>query len=245
MDLVGKRILLTGDSHMDWSPFGVKLEQFLREAGAQVTRKAIGGSAARQWASGRAVCRTINGVKLCFTAEDLRASGPYDLVVVSLGTNDAANASAANADRTRAAEQAASDVEKFMGLLGSPSFVVVGPPMMRDSVAHYTNANMAPLVDVFSRRFGSRYIDSRPVPKTDGDGVHMGRIGGAAWAQLVTERLKGSSSALVSNNTGGADTTSNTASVDIMPYVVLAVVGGISVYLWVRRMKRLERLLTK
>lgn len=189
MSLAGKRILLTGDSHMDWSPFGVTLDRLLREAGAVVTRKAIGGSAARQWASGKQVCRTIDGNKVCFSADDLRAAGPYDLVVVSLGTNDAANASAENADRTRAAEKAADDVEKFMGLLGSPRFVVVGPPLMKDSTAHYTNANMTPLVDVFARRFGGRFIDSRSVPKTDGDSVHMGRKGGETWAQLVVARL--------------------------------------------------------
>lgn len=183
------RVLLTGDSHMDWSQFGVQLEKLLRDSGATVSRMAIGGSAARQWASGNAVCRTIQGNRLCYSAADLRAAGPFDLVVVCLGTNDAANASAAGADRTRAAERAADDIETFMGLLGSPRFVVVGPPKMRDSIAHYTNANMAPLVDVFARRFSGRFIDSRPVQKVDGDAVHFGRQGGEAWAKFVFDRL--------------------------------------------------------
>lgn len=195
------RVLLTGDSHMEWSPFGVRLEQLLKDRGASVVRMAIGGSSARQWASGNPVCRTMNGNRLCYSAADLRAAGPFDLVVVCLGTNDAANASAAGADRTRAAERAADDIETFMGLLGSPRFVVVGPPRMRDSIAHYTNANMAPLVDVFARRFSGRFIDSRPVPKTDGDAVHFGRQGGTAWAQLVFDRLRDTPGAVQQNTT--------------------------------------------
>lgn len=189
MALAGKRILLTGDSHMDWSQFGVQLEQLLRASGATVVRMAIGGSAAKQWASGSAVCRTIDGKKVCHSANDLRAAGPFDLAIISLGTNDAANASAANADRKTAAEKAADDVEKFAALVGAKRFVVVGPPTLRDSLAHYTNANMTPLVDVFARRFGSRFIDSRPVPKVDGDSVHVGRKGGEAWAKFVFDRV--------------------------------------------------------
>lgn len=204
MTFAGKRILLTGDSHMDWSPFGVNLDRLLREAGATVVRMAIGGSAAKQWASGKQVCRTIAGNKVCFSAADLRAAGPFDLVVVSLGTNDAANASAANADRTRAAEQAATDVETFMGLLGSPRFVVVGPPTLGDRLNHYTNANMTPLVDVFARRFSGRFIDSRSVPLVDGDGVHFGRKGGEAWAKFVVDRLAAGGAAGGGGGVGGA-----------------------------------------
>lgn len=190
MTLAGKRILLTGDSHMEWSQFGVKLDQLLNAAGARVTRMAIGGSSAQQWASGKPVCRTMNGNKLCYSPAELRAAGPFDLVVVSLGTNDAANASAANADRTRAAEKAADDLEKFMASIGASAFVVVGPPVMPDRIAHYTNANMAPLVDVFARRFGARFIDSRPVPRIDGDAAHVGRKGGEAWSKYVFDRLE-------------------------------------------------------
>lgn len=185
------RVLLTGDSHMEWSPFGVQLEKLLRDSGADVVRMAIGGSAARQWAAGGQVCRTMNGERKCLSAADLRAAGPFDLAIVSLGTNDAANASAGNVDRTRAAEKAADDIETFMRLVGPRDFIVVGPPTLKDRIAHYTNANMAPLVDVFARRFSGRFIDSRPVEHVDGDSVHMGRQGGAAWAQFVFDRLGG------------------------------------------------------
>lgn len=218
------RVLLTGDSHMEWSPFGVQLEKLLRDAGATVTRMAIGGSSARQWASGKDVCRTMNGSKLCYSAADLRAAGPFDLVVVSLGTNDAANASAAGADRTRAAEKAADDIETFMRLVGASRFVVVGPPKMRNSIAHYTDANMAPLVDVFARRFSNGFIDSRVVQKVDGDAVHFGRQGGAAWAQLVFDRIGG---------TRGAS--AGTAGTDSTPLVALAVVSVLAVLWWRNR----------
>jgi hypothetical protein len=219
----GKRILLTGDSHMEWSPFGSKLEELLRASGATVVRMAIGGSAARQWASGKPVCRTMNGEKKCLSAAELRAAGPFDLAIVSMGTNDAANASAANADRTRAAEQAATDIETFMGLVGAPPFIVVGPPTLKDKLAHYTNANMTPLVDVFSRRFAGRFVDSRPVPHPDGDSVHMGRQGGAAWAQYVFDRLGSTAAA-----TGGGGSS----------FMPLFVVGALAAIAWWRYRRR-------
>jgi hypothetical protein len=221
--LAGKRILLTGDSHMEWSPFGVTLDRLLQEAGATVVRMAIGGSCAKQWASGKPVCRTMNGNKLCYSLDDLRGAGPYDLVVVSLGTNDAANASAANAERTRAAEQAATDIETFMAAIGAKQFVVVGPPVMPDKIAHYTNANMTPLVDVFARRFSGRFIDSRPVPRVDGDSVHFGRQGGAAWAKFVADRLTVSGGA--SGGGGGSGV------------LALAFLAVAAVVAWRRRMR--------
>lgn len=239
MTFAGKRVLLTGDSHMDWSPFGSKLEELLRSSGATVVRRAIGGSSAKQWASGRQVCRTINGVKLCYAAEDLRLAGPFDLAIVSLGTNDAANASAANADRTRSAEKAADDVEKFMQLVGVQNFVVVGPPTLLDRIAHYTNANMTPLVDVFSRRFGSRYIDSRSVPHVDGDSVHMGRKGGAAWAQLVFDRVSSGSPELpTASSAGGSQGLADTASSDNTNLFIALGLSAIAVLILLKRKKK-------
>ncbi|NJN63440.1 MAG: hypothetical protein HC882_00250, partial [Acidobacteria bacterium] len=86
----GKRVLLTGDSHMEWSPFGRALEAKLRDLGAAVTNISVGGSSARSWASGRA-CRP--GTSTCRTLAELAAARP-DIAIISLGTNDAANADA-------------------------------------------------------------------------------------------------------------------------------------------------------
>ena len=44
MNLRGKRVLLTGDSHLDWSKVGSELERLLTAEGAKVTRLAVGGT---------------------------------------------------------------------------------------------------------------------------------------------------------------------------------------------------------
>jgi len=239
--------LLTGDSHMEWSPFGRVLERLLTDAGAKVTRLAIGGSAAFQWAESKPVCRTINGEKKCLSVDDLNAAGPYDLAVISLGTNDAANAGVIAEAKTwleyggLAAEQrrkldasikgAVEDLQKFAKKLNARRVIFVGPPTMSDkrtlpassdrSLFYYTNDNMGVFYKLARPVLGAALIDSRPAnsPRQDGDGVHVGPKDGARWARYVFERLEGESAS-------------------VWPYVAgtlaaLAVIGGL-IY-WKRR----------
>lgn len=243
----GMKVLLTGDSHMEWSPFGRELEKLLTAAGAKVTRRAIGGSAAFQWAGPGPVCRTISGEKKCLSIDDLNADGPYDLVVISLGTNDAANAGVIAGTATwleygrLPAEQqrkldgsisgAVADLQKFAKKLKAARVIYVGPPTMSDkralpasadkSLGYYTNDNMAAFYRLARPVLGSALIDSRPANKSrqDGDGVHVGPKDGARWAKYVFERLEGESAS-------------------VWPYVAgtlaaLAVIGGV-IY-WKRR----------
>ena len=48
-NLKNKRIVIVGDSHTDLYPFGERLVTGLRDAGADVTVLAIGGTAASSW----------------------------------------------------------------------------------------------------------------------------------------------------------------------------------------------------
>ena len=181
--IAGRRVLLTGDSHMEWSPFGRLLAAKLRRAGAVPVNFAIGGSTARAWASGSPVCHDAR----CVTIADLRASRP-DVAIISLGTNDGANADAAGGDQVAAARQAAEQLLAFTRRVGAPVTWIVGPPSMAGR-GHYTDAAMAPVVAAFASAFPGRFIDSRSVPRLDGDGVHMGPRSGEIWAQLVFDEV--------------------------------------------------------
>ena len=187
MQLQGRRVLLTGDSHMEGA-FGAALERKLLDQGAIVTKLAVGGSSARAWASGTA-CRP--GTESCLTVEELIAAGPYDVVIMSLGTNDAANANRAGADLEDAAARAASNVWTFAERLGAPATFVVGPPTMADR-GYYTNEAMAPVANALAQAFPRqpiRFIDSRSVPRLDGDGIHMGRRSSEPWTELVMSHV--------------------------------------------------------
>lgn len=194
MALSGKRVVFVGDSHLDWSQFGVRLAEKFRQAGADVRNMAVGGSSARSWASGSPVCRTIGGGTKCVTVEQVRTAGPHDLAIISLGTNDAANASAAGADRAAAAVQTAERVRSLARQIGAQQTWLVGPPRTQPSNAHYADENMIPVVNAFRSAFGDGreilFVDSREVPRIDGDGIHVGPRGGEAWATHVFQRVR-------------------------------------------------------
>jgi lysophospholipase L1-like esterase len=227
--LAGKRILLTGDSHMEWSPFGSKLEKKLKDRGAVVTRLAIGGSAAFQWASGKPVCRTIEGGRKCLSTAELKAAGPFDLVIISLGTNDGANASAAKTDLAAAAKVAVADIKKMADAIGAPQTWWVGPPTMGPnesratndrSIPHYTNRNMEFVYAAGKPVFGAFTIDSRAANPgaSDGDGVHVGSASGEKWAQLVVDKVAAGPS-----------------SFPIVPVAVVTAAVGVGLFVWWRR----------
>lgn len=184
----GKRVLLTGDSHMEWSPFGRRLQAKLEQLGATVVNLSIGGSSARVWSSGRPVCRT-SGERRCLTVEDIRAQGPYDVAIVSLGTNDAANADVDGGDLAARARTTAERLRQFADAIPANEVWIVGPPRMAGR-GHYTDRTMAPVAEASAAEFGPRFIDSRSVPRVDGDGIHVGQRGGEAWSSLVIDSMR-------------------------------------------------------
>lgn len=187
MDLDGRRVLLIGDSHLASSRFGVELTARLRARGAQVTNRAVGGSSARSWTSGGPVCRpgTSEG---CERLDEVVRAGPWHVVLVSLGTNDAANAHAEGTDPARAAERTVARLLELERALAPAQVWFIGPPRMGRTSGHYTDATMRPVADAMARSLG-RYVDSRAVAHVDGDGVHVGPEGARRWADATMRRL--------------------------------------------------------
>jgi lysophospholipase L1-like esterase len=189
MDFSGKRIVIIGDSHVDASTFGRVLESMLRERGANVTRFGWGGSAGRTWLAGNP------SLGKQYTLAQVNQSGPYDLALVCLGTNDGANSEAAAAQggpsMVAGVATASKQIKQVADALDAKRVVWIGPPAMGDITRYYTSASVNEVWRVTSPLFGSDAIDSREAtrPYVSGDGVHLGREGGTAWAQFVVDEL--------------------------------------------------------
>lgn len=184
-----KTALVIGDSHVDWSPLGKALDAELKTLGYQVTRAGVGATAAKTWINKEPVCRP-DGTH-CVTKANLPKGA--DLLVIVLGTNDAANAHAAGGNLNTQAENNVKLIQKLADSFSSKSVLWVGPPTMRDNHKHYTNDVMATLYDA-AKRLNVPVLDSRPATKLlvetgDGDGVHVGKKGGKAWAKAIAEAI--------------------------------------------------------
>lgn len=204
MYLRGKRVLLTGDSHMDWSAFGNRLESALKEAGAQVTRLAIGATYAEQWLGSKDLCRplmygqTWRGVSYdknkknlkCINPAELATSGPYDLLVISTMGNDASYG--AQNWKKHGPDVYVERVKKIAGLVRAPNFLLVGSPTYKPSV----DGKSYPYIEAAAAAFGNNFYDSKPVTapyqsiKGETDGVHYLREGGRAWAEDVVRWIQ-------------------------------------------------------
>lgn len=188
-----KTAVIIGDSHVDPSggmPFGASLKMRLEQQGYVVTQAGVGGTNAYQWASQRTVC---NNVGRCVDQHTV----PHqpDLLVISLGTNDAANALAGG----RSMPNAVADVQRIIAQYAPSKVFWVGPPATRQGTAYtyYTNAGVAQFYAAADAADASIF-DSRPVTKPfvdagSGDGVHLGSKGGAAWADAVANAIASSS----------------------------------------------------
>lgn len=190
--VAGKRIVILGDSHVDGSTFGKALERMLTQSGASVTRFGWGGSAARTWLAGQPT------FKKHYTLKQVRDAGPWDIAIVSLGTNDGANeAKAARGDTSlglRLAAQAASQIKQVADGTGARLVYWAEPPLtnernaqLADDVARWYTPTNIDRVRVEGRKlFGRMAIDATPVVgRPDGDGIHLGQKGGEAWAKVV------------------------------------------------------------
>jgi len=193
--VAGKRVVILGDSHVDGSTFGKALERMLTSSGASVTRFGWGGSAARTWLAGKPIFDKQ------YTLEQVRNAGPWDIAIVSLGTNDGANGGKAAggnaAQATKFAVQAAADIKKVGDATGARVVYWAEPPTMSpknaskggESVPWYTPENIGLVRTEGRKLFGSRAIDATSVGLPDGDGIHLGGKGGEAWARVVHDYI--------------------------------------------------------
>ncbi len=202
--LQGKRIVILGDSQVagntdpkapDYT-FGDKLETRFQEQGAVVKRFGWGGSAAKTWIAG------LPKFGKQFTLKQVNDSGPYDIAVISLGTNDSGNAEANRTPEEKAAgifrpesevskncETAAKKIAEVVDGVKASKVYWVGPPATtgkRDSsysprARDFIYQHTTPLVP--------NTIDSRGIP-VGSDGIHV--IGAAdQWVDLVFNRIAG------------------------------------------------------
>lgn len=186
-------VLLLGDSHT-YGAYGKALAALFEQAGAAVDRVGVGGVTAKAflngtWAKYKARTGNFNAVK----------SKPYDLIIISLGTNDAGGISS----RAGAAAVAA-NIKALADSLNGKQVYWVGAPAFNDYAAHhygemrarasaYRNFSLnqrAQLVwDAAAPLFGPRAIDPRAATaeaaKPLGNDIHFGADGGRAWAQYV------------------------------------------------------------
>lgn len=186
MKVEGRKVAILGDSHVDGSVMGKELEKLLTAGGATVQRFGWGGSAARTWLAGKPMLGKQ------FTVEQVKNKGPYDIVIISLGTNDGANAGVGTQDAARLKADAATAVagiKKIADTIGGGVTFWIEPPPMLDRVKHYTNYNINFVREAGREVFGPKSIDSTRIGTPDGDGVHPGGRAGKVWAELVNTSI--------------------------------------------------------
>lgn len=193
--LEGKKILILGDSHVaNVYSLGKGLEKKFESQGAIVERFGWGGSAARTWLRGEPMLGNH------YTLTQVSAAGPYDIAIISLGTNDAGNSEVLTKQQkdsglaskplpeVRANCQTyASQIRQVADSVNAFKVYWVGPPVITGSPNPLYSPRARELIYQFAAPlFGSRTIRS-DIP-VSGDGVH---VTGAAqdWIDLVFNRV--------------------------------------------------------
>lgn len=235
-------IVLVGDSHSDSFSFATGLKAALEAQGHKLTILSIGGSAAFQWAGSKPVCRKG---KPCASINDVSGQ-KFDLALVALGTNDAANANkSANknpAKRKPLLQKVIKDIETI-GTRLAPRMMWIGPPKMNPGndkkkgiFTWYTNDAMNALYEVGLSYFGDRAIDSRTLmPATlGGDGIHLGAPAYKTWSSGVAKIIGGAAPASVASSTvESAPTDAPTPEAEggsNLPMIVAAIAGLAVIY---------------
>jgi lysophospholipase L1-like esterase len=181
---MAKTALIIGDSHVEpISPFAKALAAKLKAQGYVVTIAGVGSSNAHMWATQNQVCRPG------WCVDKTKLPRHPDLLVLSLGTNDAANASAGGPS----VEKAVADLKRTIAYFAPKKWFWVGPPWMRDNAQFYYNKAMSQLYAAASRA-GVSIFDSRPSTKAavqagSGDGVHLGPQGAQLWANATAKAI--------------------------------------------------------
>lgn len=190
------RALILGDSHVDANGFGKTLEAALQAKGYDVVRFGVGATAARSWLAGPVTRKGLGATRSLAEAAN---AGPYDLALIVLGTNDAANTYRASVEGgpplDRGIPAAAQQIKQVAGSIPARVTWWIGPPAMGDSVAYYNNASVDALWNAASPLFAPYAFDSRPITapyaRTKGasDGVHYYGTPATQWAQAVADRV--------------------------------------------------------
>ena len=226
-------VLLLGDSHTVGG-YGSELERLFKANGDAVTRVAHVGAAAGDYLTGK------------YASEYASLRGrPFDVVIITLGTNDAAASDYISPSKTAERIKALAD-----GLTSRSTWYVGPPSFSANAASTYNKVFAGPGKDLNTRAdavfravqnvFGSRAIDARPstaafVKQTD---IHLGPQGGAAWAAEVFRQASGSPPSVVRGDSG-VDTRSESGGGggSGATFVALALVG-VAAFLLVRRMRR-------
>lgn len=210
-------VLLLGDSHTVGG-YGSELERLFKARGDAVTRIAHVGAAAGDYLTGK------------YANEYAALKGrSFDVVVITLGTNDAAATDYIAPSRTAERIKALADglTSRATWYVGPPSFSAnaartYNPVFAKEDL----NSRAAKVFAAVAPSFGDRAIDARPstlpfVKQTD---IHLGPQGGAAWAQAVFGRVAGAPLAPGAPALGGG-----------FPVVPLLLIAGAAFWWWRRR----------
>lgn len=232
MNLKGQRVLLLGDSHT-YGTYGSSLEKLFTAAGADVTRIGWVGATASSYLKG-----TYKKINLGGAGDYERAvANPWDIAIVSLGTNDAAALKV-----KQPADEAAANIKKLADTLNAKTIWYVGTPAFDEFAAKtYNKAFLDESLIVkadrlreavkplFQNTIDPRAVTAPFVQKTD---IHFGAKGGKAWADAVYGTVVGVSDAIAKTNarTGGGSGGGMA--------VVIAALVGVSAFLWWRKNRR-------
>tara|TARA_R100000008_G_scaffold74138_1_gene52839 strand:- start:10 stop:1620 length:1611 start_codon:yes stop_codon:yes gene_type:complete len=178
------KALIIGDSHVDWSSFGKYLAKALKSQGYSVARHGVGGSAAASWLSKRA--------KLL---DKLNQQGPWDLLLISLGTNDIANSNVGCKGDKRCLKRAAAQKVRQIGAVAqkveAEKTVWIAPPTLHGA-KHYSKDAGDAMYTAGTPAGVDVVVDSRPSTKgRRKDKVHPLGAQARAWASAVLAGLSG------------------------------------------------------
>jgi lysophospholipase L1-like esterase len=223
-------VLLLGDSHTVGG-YGSELERLFKARGDSVTRIAHVGAAAGDYLTGK------------YAGEYAALRGrPFDVVVITLGTNDAAASDHISPAKTAERIKALAD-----GLTSRATWYV-GPPSFSDNAARTynpafagppgagkdLNTRAAKVFDAVRVVFGDRAVDARPATKAfvKEKDIHLGPQGGAAWAAEVFRRVAAAPLAPGAPVPGGL-TPGGGGGFPVVP--LLLVVGAGAAFWWWRQ----------
>lgn len=189
------RILLFGDSHTV-GPYGEELERRFRDVGYDVVRVAQGGASA--------VSLLPTGIHSAKLAEAV-TRGPYDLAIITLGTNDATNSSSVSVERSARALRELADTLPADDVfwVGSPAFSAeIASTLYPVFASEDLNSRAQRLWLEASPGFPGRAIDPRvaTLPFVSSSDVHFGRAGGRAWASFVFDAVRSAPSKIVADS---------------------------------------------
>lgn len=188
--------LIIGDSHVHATAFGSALESQLKVAGWDVTRAGVGATSSKSWTNGHPC--TPNKSK-CVNVDDLPKG--TDLLLISLGTNDGANAAVGGkTDQAAYAAGVADRIAELARTFGAKRTLWILPPWQRGNVTWYTQDAMEYVYAAAPKaaEAGVELFDSRPstealVKGGSGDGVHPSLTCAKQWAAAVVAQIQGTS----------------------------------------------------